>query len=165
MHKIKVNDNYNFELDRKGEDVLVNNIICNADVVELSPLHYHVLNDKASYSAEVVDFDKATKTASIKINNNIYTISSKDQFDVLLDKMGMGNLTAAKVSEIKAPMPGLVLKIFAKEGDDIKKGDNLLILEAMKMENIIKAPSDVIIKGIKVKQGDKVEKGQILMAF
>jgi len=74
-------------------------------------------------------------------------------------------LNSTKVSEIKAPMPGMVLKVFAEAGMELKKGDNLFVLEAMKMENIIKAPADVTVKTVKIKAGDKVEKGQILMLF
>jgi biotin carboxyl carrier protein len=48
---------------------------------------------------------------------------------------------------------------------EIIKGDNLFILEAMKMENIIKAPADVTVKTVKIKPGDKVEKGQVLLMF
>jgi biotin carboxyl carrier protein len=69
------------------------------------------------------------------------------------------------ISEIKAPMPGLVLKVLVNKGDSIKKGCNLFVLEAMKMENIIKSPADVVIDKILIKPGDKVEKGQILMLF
>jgi biotin carboxyl carrier protein len=88
-----------------------------------------------------------------------------DQFDELLHQLGMDNLNTAKVSEIKAPMPGLVLRILASEGEEVQKGGNLLVLEAMKMENIIKAPADVIIKSVKVNPGDKVEKNQVMMIF
>jgi biotin carboxyl carrier protein len=59
----------------------------------------------------------------------------------------------------------LVLKVLVAEGDEIKKGDNLFVLEAMKMENIIKAPADATIKSIKIKPTDKVEKGQLLILF
>jgi len=165
MYNIKVNGQYDFELNRQGEGLLVNDTAVNADIRQLNSLLYHIINNNASYNAEVVSFNKEEKTAEIKINNNVYAVTAKDQFDVLLEKMGLSNLNAAKVSEIKAPMPGLVLKIFAKEGDEVKKGENLFVLEAMKMENIIKSPADVIIKSIKIKPGDKVEKGQILIVF
>jgi biotin carboxyl carrier protein len=62
-------------------------------------------------------------------------------------------------------MPGLVLSVLVKEGDEVKKGDNLFVLEAMKMENIIKSPADVTIKSIKIKASDKVEKNQVLIQF
>ncbi len=83
----------------------------------------------------------------------------------VLEKMGLSSLNSAKISELKAPMPGMVLKVFVNEGDEIKKGENLFVLEAMKMENIIKAPRDAVIKTVKIKPGDKVEKGQILLQF
>ena len=113
----------------------------------------------------MVSFNAAEKTAEIKVNNNIYTVSAKDQYDVLLDKLGLSSLNSAKVSEVKAPMPGLVLKVMVAEGDEVKKGDNLFVLEAMKMENIIKSPADVVVKTVKLKPGDKVEKGQVLLQF
>jgi biotin carboxyl carrier protein len=60
-------------------------------------------------------------------------------------------------------MPGLVLKVLVTEGQEFKKGDNLLVLEAMKMENILKAPTDGIVKSIKIKPGDKVDKNEVLL--
>jgi biotin carboxyl carrier protein len=165
MHKIKVNNKHDFEVDRKGDALLVNNKTINADIKQMNDLLYHVINENGSYNAEVVSFDREAKTAEIKVNNNIYTLTAKDQFDVLLDKMGLSNLMSAKVSDIKAPMPGMVLKVLVEEGAEVKKGENLFVLEAMKMENIIKSPADVTVKTIKIKPGDKVEKGQILMMF
>jgi biotin carboxyl carrier protein len=165
MYNIKVNNKHDFEVDRNATTLTVNGHTIDADIKQLNDLLYHVINQNGSYDAEVVSFDREAKTADIKVNNHIYTLSAKDQFDVLLDKMGLSNLMSAKVSEIKAPMPGLVLKVLVDEGAEIKKGDNLFVLEAMKMENIIKAPADVTVKTIKIKPGDKVEKGQILILF
>jgi biotin carboxyl carrier protein len=159
MYKIKVNDKQEFEIDRQNNDLLVNDNHIDADIRQLNDVLYHVINNNGSYNAEVVSFDRDSKTAEIKVNNSIYTVIAKDQFDVLLDKMGLSSLN------IKAPMPGLVLKVLVAEGDEIKKGDSLFVLEAMKMENIIKSPADVTVKVIKIKPGDKVEKGQILIAF
>jgi biotin carboxyl carrier protein len=60
-------------------------------------------------------------------------------------------------------MPGLVLKIMISEQDTITEGDSVLILEAMKMENVIKSPGSGKVKSIKVKERDAVEKNQVLM--
>lgn len=68
-------------------------------------------------------------------------------------------------AQIKTGMPGKIIEIFVKEGDTIKVGKPLLIMEAMKMENEIRAPHDVTIKEICVKQGDSVESGAILIKF
>jgi biotin carboxyl carrier protein len=165
MYKVKVNDKYNFEIDNNNEGLLVNQQLVSADMKQINASAWHIINNLQSYNAEVVSFNAAEKTAEIKVNNNIYTVSAKDQFDVLLDKLGLSSLNNAKVSEVKAPMPGLVLKVFVAVGDEVKKGDNLFILEAMKMENIIKAPADVTVKTVKLKPGDKVEKGQVLLQF
>ena len=165
MLKLTVNGKYNFETDRKGDDLLINSNPIHADIRKLNGQRWHVINNLQSYNVEVIAFSSSEKTAGIKVNNNIYRITAKDQFDLLLDKLGLSSLTAAKISEIKAPMPGMVLKVFVNEGMEIKKGDNLFTLEAMKMENIIKAPADVTVKTVKIKPGDKVEKGQVLLMF
>jgi biotin carboxyl carrier protein len=80
------------------------------------------------------------------------------------------NLIEAKTSKhskttIKAPMPGMILKIKKAAGDVLKQGDSLLILEAMKMENEIKSPVSGTIKEINIKEGDAVEKGVELLTI
>ncbi|QXV65896.1 acetyl-CoA carboxylase biotin carboxyl carrier protein subunit [Mucilaginibacter sp. 21P] len=164
MYKIKVNQ-HDFELQRNADQLQLNGHDIAADVRQLNDNLYHIIKNRGSYNAEMVSFDPQTKTAEIKVNNNLYTVSAKDEFDQLLDQMGLSNLMAAKVSDIKAPMPGLVLKVLVEEGAEVKKGESLFILEAMKMENIIKSPADVTIQTIKMQPGDKVEKGQVLMLF
>ena len=62
-------------------------------------------------------------------------------------------------------MPGMVLNILVNEGDTIKKGDPLIVLEAMKMENILKSPTDGVIKKIPINKGVAVEKNQLLIQF
>ena len=165
MYRLKVNDKYDFETSTTAERLLINGEPVLADARQLNSSSWHIINNLKSYNAEVVSFDPSGKTAVIKVNNNLYTIAAKDQFDILLDQLGLNILNGARVSELKAPMPGMVLKVFVGEGTEVKKGDNLFILEAMKMENIIKAPADVVVKSVKIKPGDKVEKNQILMLF
>jgi biotin carboxyl carrier protein len=165
MHQLKVNGKLDYKVERSSDELLINGKKMEADIQQLNPSAYHILNDLKSYNVEVVNFDKDAKTAEIKVNGNIYTVAAKDQFDILLDQLGLSSLNTAKVSEIKAPMPGMVLKLFITAGSEVKKGDNLFILEAMKMENIIKSPADVTVKTVKIKPGDKVEKGQVLLIF
>ncbi|RFZ82978.1 acetyl-CoA carboxylase biotin carboxyl carrier protein subunit [Mucilaginibacter terrenus] len=165
MYKITVNDEYHFETSSQNGELLVNGKTHQADIACINNSLYNVIKNNVSTQVEVISFDKATKVAEVRVNNSIYNLTVKDNYDLLLDKMGLSSANATVVSEIKAPMPGLVLKIFAKEQQDIKKGENLLILEAMKMENIIKAPADVKIKSVFIKEGGKVEKGQVMISF
>jgi biotin carboxyl carrier protein len=62
-------------------------------------------------------------------------------------------------------MPGLVIEYFVKEGDEVQAGDKLMILEAMKMENVIKATGEGKIKKLVVSKGNTVEKNQLLIEF
>ncbi len=66
-------------------------------------------------------------------------------------------------NKITSIIPGTVLKIYVKEGQCVKKGDDLLMLEAMKMHNLIRSPLEGIIKSIKLKEGEKIAKGRLIM--
>jgi biotin carboxyl carrier protein len=113
----------------------------------------------------VVETDPTGKRVTVKVNGRKYDVGLMDRFDVLLEKMGMSANSVAKVNHVRAPMPGLIIDLKIKEGDRVAAGDPLLILEAMKMENIIKAPGDATVKSIKVRMGEGVEKNQVLIEF
>jgi biotin carboxyl carrier protein len=123
-----------------------------------------LLNDR-SYRAEILPADSSGKSLTIKVNGRHYPVVLKDKFDILLEKMGMNSNAGAKVNHVRAPMPGLIIQLKVKDGDHVKAGDTLLILEAMKMENIIKAPGDAIVRSVKVTMGEGVEKNQVLIEF
>ncbi len=135
------------------------------DLVKLTDRTFHILYQNRSYTAEVLDLNAAEKTVRLKINGRMHEVQLKDRFDLLLEKMGMSSAVSAKAADLKAPMPGLIVGINAQPGDAVKKGDSLMILEAMKMENILKAPADATIRAIRTTQGDRVEKGQVLIEF
>jgi len=71
----------------------------------------------------------------------------------------------ARVTPLKAPMPGLVVQVAAKEGEEVEAGDTVLIVEAMKMENELRAPAAAKVKRLLAAPGDAVEKGQLLVEF
>lgn len=68
-------------------------------------------------------------------------------------------------NSVTAPMPGSIVKVNVKPGDALKKGDVILVLEAMKMENDITAPSDCTIASVNVNQGASVSTGDVLVTF
>jgi acetyl-CoA carboxylase biotin carboxyl carrier protein len=67
--------------------------------------------------------------------------------------------------ELKAPMPGKILEVLVNVGDQVKEDDEVIMLEAMKMENPIYAPADGTVKEIKVKVSDSVETDQVMMVI
>ncbi len=164
MYKAIVNDK-NFEITAGDDGLTVNGAPLNWDITQISDGYFHILYENKSYRAEIVKADAATKTFTYKLNGHHYTVALKDKFDLLLEKMGLTNASAAKVNTIKAPMPGLIIDLKIKAGDTVKAGEPLLILEAMKMENILKSPGDGVVKNVKIKKGDSVEKGQVLIEF
>lgn len=135
------------------------------DIAEVKNGSFHVIKDDKSYTLEVIKADYAEKSFLVSVNGNKYQLQVKDKYDELLKSLGLDTMNTSKVNEIKAPMPGLVLDLRVAEGDKVQKGDPVLVLEAMKMENIIKSPTDGIIKKISVKKGVAVEKNQVLVHF
>jgi acetyl/propionyl-CoA carboxylase alpha subunit len=125
----------------------------------------HLIKEGKSWNAEILSIDPQEKTISLLLNGKSISMKVQNRLDELMEKMGFADAASKKMAELKAPMPGLVLALKASEGQEIKKGEPLLVLEAMKMENIIKASADVVVKTIKVKQGQAVEKNEVMMTF
>lgn len=157
IFKANVNNTFDFEI--KDEDLPT------LDALQVSETEYHVLQQNKSYKSEMVNADLNTKSYKVKVNNNTYNVSIFNNLDLLIKDMGFEIGSAKHVDSIKAPMPGLILDIAIKVNQEVKENDTLLILEAMKMENIITSPRDGVIKSISVNKGDAVEKNQLLIEF
>ncbi len=99
----------------------------------------------------------------IAYRGHIYRVKIQDKNDLLIDQMGYTQTPGTKSEHIKAPMPGLVLEIKVKSGDQVKQGDSLIVLEAMKMENVLKAHHDGTVRVVNVEKGQAVDKGQVLI--
>ncbi len=163
MNKIRINNHTELEVAAQGQEMVINEKNIGWDMKELPNGTFHILADGKSYNAVIESVDRAAKQLALKINGNRYELTVKEPIDQLLQKMGLNMASAKKVESIKAPMPGLVLKILVTEGQEIKKGDPVLILEAMKMENVFKAPADATVKSIKTSERKAVEKGEVLI--
>lgn len=166
MLKVKVNNKHEHSIEFENATAgTIDGTAFSWDTIKVKEGSFHVIKDNKSYSVEVVKADIKEKSFTISVNGNKYQLVVKDKFDELLHSLGLDAMASKKVNEIKAPMPGLVLDVKVNEGDTVKKGDAILVLEAMKMENNIKSPTDGIVKKIHVKKGMAVEKNQVLINF
>lgn len=125
------------------------------------------------YEVEITNFEE--EVVSLEVNGTMYEVAVEREVKVAKtpklarravpmndagEKMAKASGAASK---IEAPLPGNIFKVLMKEGDTVKAGDKVLIMEAMKMENDILAESDGTIKSIKVKEGDAVLQGDTLV--
>ncbi|WP_324024368.1 biotin/lipoyl-containing protein [Maribacter sp. BPC-D8] len=145
------------ELDYNSSDV------DSLDSINVNAQTLHVLDNNTAFEVEIVHSDFMNKTMSLSINGNIYEVKLEDEYDQQVKKMGLLAVTTQKLNEVKAPMPGLIVDVMVKVGQEIVEGTPLLVLSAMKMENIILAQGEGIIKSIEIKKDDAVEKGQVII--
>lgn len=138
----------------------------NWDVVQVSDKKWSVIDENGnSFTVVLENEDRSTKSYDLKINGQFISVNAETKFDHLLKELGISAGGAKKLKEIKAPMPGLVLDVQVKEGDEVKEGDIVVILEAMKMENVIKSTGDATVKAIRVSKSDTIDKGEIMITF
>lgn len=156
---------YQLSVNGSGEITLNDEELSLKDIVEVSDEKYHLILNGKSLLYEIQELDLNSKKLKVKSNGKIYQIEIKDELDQLIESMGMELEDAGAETDVVAPMPGLVLEVSVAEGDEVKKGDPLLILEAMKMENVIKSPGDATISKVNVQPKDTVEKGFVLIEF
>lgn len=153
--RVNVNQNQNFELDTDKLKEL--------DLVPNGELKYHVLSNNKSFQVKIINADFNKKEYTISLNSKTYSLKISDALDLMIEKIGYSFNDTKKLNAILAPMPGIIIDLEVKQGDVVKEGDTILILEAMKMENSIKCPKDGIVKSVYTQKGDAVEKGKLLI--
>lgn len=164
MIKAIVNGKSTFAVNNDTK-LTVDNQNVDWSAVKLPSGDYSIIMDGKSYLAQVLRIEKDTKTVVLQVNQQQFEVAIEEPIDQLLASMGIKDAMTKKVNDIKAPMPGLVLKVLVTPGQAIRKGDPVLILEAMKMENVFKAGADAIVKEIRVTERTAVEKGEVLIVL
>lgn len=155
MYKITI-DKHKFEIEADALEKL--------DIIH-SNRGVHVIDGHLSQEIKLISCDLDNKTVVIDIEGKEYKASISDQYDQLVDQLGFTTESTVIIKEIKAPMPGLVLDLLVGQGQAVEKGTQLVILEAMKMENVLKSQTEGVVKDIIVKKGDAVDKGQLLIVL
>lgn len=155
--KVSVDDKYQFDIQPEEVKQL--------DVVPNDENSFHILHEGKSFQVSVLESDYANRSYVLQVDGIKFTVSISDYYERLVKKLGLTIGASHKMNTLLAPMPGLIVDILVAPGDEVKKDDPLLILEAMKMENVIKAAGDGTVKSISTQKGQSVDKGHILIAF
>ncbi|MFK5890373.1 MAG: biotin/lipoyl-binding protein [Flavobacteriaceae bacterium] len=153
--KVKVNDTLEFNFTKADIEKL--------DIISISPTQFHVLQNNKSFNFELIESNFQNRSYLLSEHGDKYPIKIESNLDKLIKDIGLSITNSKKSNIIKAPMPGFILDINIKEGQEVNEGDTLLILEAMKMENAIIAPNKGVIKSVNIKKGETVEKGQLMI--
>jgi biotin carboxyl carrier protein len=163
LNTILVNNHRSFSVEKTGSRFEVNRQPFAAEIKYLGRNSFHVISENKSFTVLIGEMNQSEKSASIYVNGKKYSVQRKDRYADLLHELGMDVSQSKQVNHIKAPMPGLVVNVVVSEGQIIKDGDAVVVLEAMKMENILKAAGDAVVKRIHVKKGEAVEKNVVLV--
>ena len=130
---------------------------------EFDSRRLHLLHEQKGYRVELLGLDRRAKTVRLSVNGRAHTVHLRDEVDQLVDRLGFASAEQTTTLDAHAPMPGLVLEVLVSEGQEVTAGTPLLILEAMKMENVIKAGGAGTVRSLRVSQGEAVEKKQLLL--
>ena len=122
---------------------------------------YSMLIGGKSYEAYVYPDEKDWQ---VLLHGHLYQASVEDERERRLRAAAGSGVAQDSEYHMKAPMPGMVVAVPVSEGQQIKKGDVLVILESMKMQNELRSPRDGIIQRIKVKAGESVEQRAALLS-
>ena len=163
MLQLTVNDKNTYSVVQEDGHMVINDTPADWNASQQPNGLISVLHNGKSYTAIIENIDRKAKEVTLKVNGQKYKTAIKEPIDLLLSNMGMDLKAMQKAEPIKAPMPGMVLKVLVTPGQQINKGDGLVILEAMKMENILKATAPATVKAIRVNERTAVEKGTVLI--
>ncbi len=152
---------FEIEIDKDG-NVLVNGQPREVDFLPLGPALYSILMNHLSLEAVI---DEKDGEYQVLMGGRLYEGRVLDErARLLLSRSGSLEDNSGEVS-MKAPMPGLIVAITVAEGQQVTKGETIIILESMKMQNELKAPRDGTVQRISVQPGQTVEQKKVLITI
>lgn len=156
-YSARVNDKHEFSL---SEDDLKG-----LDIVKTADDTYHIIHNHQSVFLRLLKSDSSSGLYQMEIDGALYDVTLEKPLDLFIKDMGFSAGEGALVDRVVAPMPGLLLDVYVKEGQEVEKDEPLFVLEAMKMENVILSPRKGVVSGIMQEKGQTVDKGTELISF
>ena len=151
---------YIVEINREGE-VTIDGDTFPVDLQAIDEVTYSLLMSNRSYEALV---DTAGDELAVLLGGRMYTAQVLDERARRLSRVDGSSVPSGELT-LKSPMPGLIVAVPVAEGQAVKRGQTVLVLESMKMENELKAPRDGTVSSIKVKVRQSVEQHQPLVVI
>ncbi|HIR62945.1 MAG TPA: biotin/lipoyl-binding protein [Candidatus Coprenecus avistercoris] len=136
---------YKLKINGNDYNVVINDVQESVASIEVNGSNYKV------------EFEKPiVKPTAIKV---VKTATAAPAVSAAAPKPAAAPAPSAGGTTVSSPLPGVILEVCVKEGDTVKNGQKIMVLEAMKMENVVEATADGVIKSIKVNKGDSVMEG------
>lgn len=162
MKYIVVMGESEFEIEINGEDeIIVDGESYGIDFRSIAgqPV-YSLLIDGRSYEALIQPSEEGL---GVLLQGQSYTVSVEDERQRRLRQTSGPDLSKGGEFHLKSPMPGLIISVWAREGQEVHTGERLIVLESMKMQNELRSPRDGVIRSLRIKAGDNVEQNQVLL--
>jgi biotin carboxyl carrier protein len=135
------------------------------DWKQLAPGVFDVRMGNRNVRVERMDGPDAKGNVTIRVNGVVQALQILGPQQLLLESMGMSANVETQEKQVESPMPGKILQVMVTPGTAVDEGDPLLVLEAMKMENVIRAPRSGVIAGVQAQVGEAVEKAATLVTY
>ena len=153
-----------FSITSGGYDFYFDEIEASSiNCISPKPETFTILSEKEKIVGVVSKNGNVKNNYKVEIDGEYFDVFIKSELDLLMQNMGLNSPIINKLKVIKAPMPGLVIEINVIEGQKVDENQKILVLEALKMENVLKIPHDAVIGKVLIEKGQAVEKGQILV--
>lgn len=165
MYKVTLNSQSVYNVEIEGKTIRINDKSISPDQIKIEKNYFHILYNGKSYHIIVDGHSDNYKKLDLVINGCKTSVNIQDDLDIVLEKTGLDRNNALTLKSLKAPMPGKITKIYIEENQSVAQNDALLILNAMKMENILKAKGEGVVGKLLVEEGENVEKDQELIQF
>ena len=141
-------------------------IVAEGAVIKWDDHRFFTLTYKGQkFFGELLEDQSENNFLKLKINHRVFEVDKKGELDELISAMGLDIPKVRKLKELIAPMPGRIVQVAVSIGQELAIGDEILSLEAMKMENVLKAEGVGIVKAILVNANQIVDKGAVLIEF
>jgi acetyl/propionyl-CoA carboxylase alpha subunit len=135
------------------------------DWKQLAPGVFDVRMGNRNVRIERMDGPDEKGNVTIRVNGVVQALQVLGPQQLLLESMGMSENVETQEKHVESPMPGKILQVMVATGTEVDEGDPLLVLEAMKMENVIRAPRSGVIAVVQAQVGEAVEKAAILVTY